>query len=243
MDIKLKNEFLLKWSDYFNNADLPMVFYFSEGTGNSLKHVPKSAYGCFICELAKVRNGIDLYFNSDTLTCRGAKRYSGYTDTLRADFEYFLSCGNERVEGERYVKEPEMVKQWQNSAQYIPIHQKNIVFKRWDKLTEEDNPEVVIFFAKPDVLSGLFSLYNFNNFEKNSIVTPFGAGCSSIIQFPYLEKNKAFIGMFDPSARKCVPKDELTFAFSFTKMEQMIESMDKSFLIMEAWKKIKNRIE
>jgi hypothetical protein len=33
-----------------------------------------------------------------------------------------------------------------------------IVFKRWDTLDEADSPEVVIFFAPPDVISGLFTL-------------------------------------------------------------------------------------
>ena len=243
MDQKLKNDFLSKWSTYFNHADLPIVFYYSDQAGNSEMHIPKSRYSCFICDLAKVRNGIDLHFNCDSVTCTGGKRYLGYSDKIRDDFEYFLSCGNERVAGERYVKEPEMVRQWINDAQFMPIHQKNIIFKRWDKLTEDDNPEVVIFFAKPDVLSGLFTLYNFNNFEKNSIVALFDSGCGSIVQYPYMEKNKAFIGMFDPSARKCIPKDVMTFAFSFTKMAQIIDSMDNSFLITDAWHKIKNRID
>jgi hypothetical protein len=34
------------------------------------------------------------------------------------------------------------------------------VFKRWDTLDEADSPEVVIFFAPPDVISGLFTLAN-----------------------------------------------------------------------------------
>ena len=37
-----------------------------------------------------------------------------------------------------------------------------IVFKRWDKLEKDDNPDVIIFFATPDVLSGLFTLSNYD---------------------------------------------------------------------------------
>jgi len=36
------------------------------------------------------------------------------------------------------------------------------IFKRWDKLAQEDDPEVVIFFAQPDVLSGLLTLMDFD---------------------------------------------------------------------------------
>lgn len=78
----------------------------------------------------------------------------------------------------------------------------NLVFKRWDKLEETDQPDVVIFFAKPDVLAGLFTLANFDQSEPNGTFTPFGSGCSSIIHHPYLEtitqRQRAVIGMFDP---------------------------------------------
>ncbi len=36
------------------------------------------------------------------------------------------------------------------------------IFKRWDMLDESDNPEVVIFFSQADVLSGLFTLANYD---------------------------------------------------------------------------------
>jgi len=42
-----------------------------------------------------------------------------------------------------------------------------VVFKRWDKLAESDRPDVVIFFARPDVLSGLFTLANYDEAEAN----------------------------------------------------------------------------
>ncbi len=91
-----------------------------------------------------------------------------------------------------------------------------IVFKRWDKLESPDEPEVVIFFAKPDVLSGLFTLANFEETEPNGVFTPMGAGCNSIVQQPYLEKSsmrpRGVIGMFDVSARPFVNWDELTFS-------------------------------
>jgi hypothetical protein len=113
-------------------------------------------------------------------------------------------------------------------------------------LQEFDVPAVVIFFAKPDVLSGLFTLANFDQTEPNSTFTPFGAGCGSIVHYPYLEKDKerprAVIGMFDPSARPCVPRDTLSFAVPMVKFEKMIQYMEVSFLITSTWKTIKKRI-
>jgi hypothetical protein len=78
------------------------------------------------------------------------------------------------------------------------------VFKRWDTLTAADAPEVVVFFARSDILSGLFTLANFDQVTSHGVVAPFAAGCGSIVQYPYLERYaempRAILGMFDVSA-------------------------------------------
>lgn len=247
MNTGLKEKFLELWSRYFGNAELPITFYYSKGNGGAELAAKPKGWNCLICELAKVRNGSSLVFNNDTLGCGGAIRYLGYTDKMRPEFEYFLSCGNEKMEGERYKRTPEIVRELMKNQHQLPIDGKNIVFKRWDKLTETDEPQVVIFFATPDVLSGLFTLANFDHAENNQVIAPFGAGCSSIVHYPYLEslsKNpKAVIGMFDPSARPYVKANEISFAVSFSKFEQMIGYMEESFLITDTWKIVKKRIE
>jgi hypothetical protein len=62
-----------------------------------------------------------------------------------------------------------------------------MVFKRWDNLIDDDHPEVVIFFATPDVLSALYTLSNFDRKDLNGVIAPFGAGCATIIQYPLME--------------------------------------------------------
>ena len=247
MKTGLKEKFLELWSRYFGNAELPITFYYTKGTGDAIPAEKPKGWNCLICELAKVRNGSSLVFNDDALGCGGAKRYLGYTDKMRPGFEYFLSCGNENMEGERYKRTPEIVKEMMKTQHQLPIDGKNIVFKRWDKLTETDEPEVVIFFVKPDVLSGLFTLANFDHVDNNQVIAPFGAGCGSVVYYPYQEINsdnqRAIIGMFDPSARPCVPANVLTFAVPFKKFEKMIGYMEESFLITETWKTVKKRIE
>ena len=73
-----------------------------------------------------------------------------------------------------------------------------------------------------------------------------GSGCSSIVSYPYLEKDsphpRAVIGMFDPSARPYVPEDVLSFSVPMTKLVTMIENMEESFLITDTWKKLRKRI-
>ena len=246
MKIELKENFIVLWKRYFGNAELPITFYYSTDDGGAEKAEKPKGRSCLICELAKVRGGRSVFYNIESLACGGARRYLGYTDKMRPGFEYFLSCGNDQMEGERYIKTPEMVKEFMRNQKTLPIEGKNIVFKRWDNLTENDNPDVVIFFAKPDVLSGLFTLANFDQTDPNGTITPFAAGCGSIIHYPYLEsmseRQRAVIGMFDPSARPCVPENTLTFAVPMKRFERMISYMEESFLITETWTAVRSRI-
>ncbi len=73
-----------------------------------------------------------------------------------------------------------------------------------------------------------------------------GAGCSSIIMYPWLEQQKndpkVILGMFDPSARKCVPPDVLTMAFPMKKFEKVIGYMEESFVITKTWDTVKKKI-
>jgi len=89
-------------------------------------------------------------------------------------------------------------------------------------------------------------LANFDEIDPNGVIAPFAAGCGSIIHFPFLQKEeenqKAVLGMFDVSARVCVPENELSFAIPMKKFEKMIGYMDQSFLITESWEKVRKKI-
>ena len=248
MDIEIRDQFIRQWRKYFNNAELPIIFFYSNKPDNAVLFTSSAKRSCLICELKKVRSGESLAFSSETIKCSGAKRYLGFTDKMRPNFEYFLSYGIENeMEGERYKRTPELVKELMKNQKKLDIPGKYIVFKRWDKLDESDAPDVVIFFATPDILSGLFTLANYDQSDPNSTISPFGAGCGSIVHYPYLEKDaerpRAVIGMFDVSARPCVPAGVLTFSVPTVKFTAMISYMDESFLITESWKEVQKRIK
>jgi len=88
---------------------------------------------------------------------------------------------------------------------------------------------------------------NFDESEPEGVFTPMGSGCSSIVSYPYLEKDsrhpRAVIGMFDPSARPHLPKDVLSLSVPMAKFITMIDSMEDSFLITDTWKKLRERID
>ena len=249
MDIKLKEKFLTLWKKYFNNAELPITFYYTNEAGRAEKVKPGSVARCVIGALEKVRDGQSLAFDVDAIGCPGGKKYLGFTDTLMPDFNCFLSCGIPgKLEGERYKKTPEMVQEFMEK--HMPAMKaagKYIVFKRWDKLDEADSPEVVVFFAEADVLSGLFTLASFDEAAQNMAIAPFGSGCASIVLYPYLEKDsdspRGVIGMFDVSARPFVPQDTLAFSAPMNKFSRMVDNMEESFLITPSWAAVRKRIK
>jgi hypothetical protein len=52
------------------------------------------------------------------------------------------------------------------TAPFYEAPAKYIVFKRWDQLSEDDDPDVVVFFAQSDVLSGLFTLVGYEEIRR-----------------------------------------------------------------------------
>jgi uncharacterized protein (DUF169 family) len=247
MDIEFKQRFIDLWTGYFPGADLPITFYYTDQEGRAELARPTKGHRCVICDLAKVRQGESRCFDVDAVGCRGGKRYLGFVQELSPNFEYFLSCGIPgELEGERYKKSPELVKEHLKHQPPFQAPGRYIVFKRWDRLTEEDDdPAVVVFFAPADVLSGLFTLANFDEADPYGVITPFGAGCASIVDYPYRElqseRPRAVLGMFDVSARPCVPPGVLTFAIPWPKFVRMVDNVRESFLITETWDKVRER--
>jgi uncharacterized protein (DUF169 family) len=247
MKTAFKEKFLTLWKKYFNDAELPIAFYYTDEAGRGEPVTEGSVPRCFIGALAKVRQGRSLAFEKESVGCAGGRRYLGFADSLMPNFEYFLSCGIPgQMEGERYKKSPELVKETMKAWPAFRAAGRYIVFKRWDNLAEADDPEVVIFFAEPDVLAGLFTLASFDEAGQNLVFAPFGSGCSTIVQYPYLEAGvpnpRAVIGMFDVSARPFVPKNALSFAAPMSKFGRMVENMPESFLITASWAKVQKRI-
>jgi len=247
MDMEIKERFLRLWEKYFNGAELPIVFYYVDEPGGVDVVKPPSGHRCIMADLSKVRAGKSLCFGAESIGCFGGKRYLGFSDEVMPNFEYFLSYGiTGKLEGERYKKTPRLVKQIIKRMPQFKAPNRFIVFKRWDMLEEIDEPDVVIFFACPDVLSGLFTLANFDEAEVNAVFAPFAAGCGSIVRYPYLEKTskhpRAVLGMFDVSARPFVPKEALSFSVPMVKFLRMVENIEESFLTTASWSKVRQRM-
>lgn len=248
MDAQFAEYFISHWKDYFAPAELPICYFYTDQVGQEEQKETMVKNRCLIGNLTRVREGFPFVYDATTPGCSGGKRYAGFTKKLRPKFEYFLSCGIPgELEGERYKKSPELVGEYLKRHPPFQAPGKYLVFKRLDRLTREEQPFAVIFFAKPDVLAGLFALANYDLVEADGVITPMGSGCASIINYPYFEaasgKPRCILGMFDVSARACVPENELTFTVPFERFSQMALYMDESFLITASWSAVRNRFQ
>jgi len=247
MDAKFAALFINRWNEYFSGADLPICYYYTDQVQEGDRKETTNVDRCLIGNLNRVQDGFSFVYDAKTPGCSGGKRYSGFSKKLRPHFEYFLSCGIPgELEGERYKKSPQLVEEYLKNHPPFEAPGKYLIFKRLDKLSQEENPFAVVFFATPDVLSGLFALANYDRSDPYGVITPMGSGCSSIISYPFQEASsehpRCVLGMFDVSARPCVPENKLTFAMPMQRFEQMVLNMDDSFLITNSWALIKKRL-
>ena len=249
MDISVKQHFLNRWGDYFPGADLPITVSYTDDVSPSESDTGTAGEGlhCLICDLTAACRGETRIFRRETIRCGGARRYLGFDADLRPDFACFLACGIPgEMERERYKRSPELVRRYLENQPLFEASGLGVMFKRWDSLEAGDTPEIVIFFVPPDVLSGLFTLANFDEVAPQAVIKPFGSGCSSIVYHPYRELHpehpRALLGMFDVSARPCAPPDVLTFAIPWPKLVDMVDQMDESFLTTSSWHKVSARI-
>jgi hypothetical protein len=248
MDMALKDKFMTLWKKYFNDAPLPITIYYTDKPAGAKIAEPSSIPQCIMGGFIKVQRGESLAIGINAVGCGGGMRFLGFTDNLGPNAENFLSCGVPgKSEGERLKKTPKIVKEYlEKNDPPFKAPGKYLVAKRWDKLEKADKPDIVVFFANPDVISGLFMLAGFDETEQNTVIAPWGSGCSYVVYHPYLElkskKPRSVIGMFDVSVRSFVPKDVLSLAIPMPKFTSMVENMEESFLITPSWAKIQKRI-
>lgn len=236
MDKNKIDYFIEKFREAFGDYVLPIVFCYSDEEEISSVF----SKGCFIGELGRVLNGEQIVFSKDNLTCGGGKVYCGFSEPL-PHIPNFVS------KKEKYKKTPEMVEDFLRKMNLSSIVENKIVFERIDKVKNPEKIIGVIFFATPDVLTGLISWTFYDTNISEAVSVPFGSGCSSIIAQTYLENRKngkrCFLGMFDPSARPQVNKNTLTYSIPMSRFSEMVETIDECCLTnSNAWIKVKERI-
>jgi len=231
-------EFIQNYKEVFGEkVQLPLLF------GYSAKPIADTEKigGCFFKVLQAARGGAPVSLSIEVIGCGGGKLYTGFTDMP------------ERVPGfvslkEKYKKTPELVVDYVNGLGMKRTEKQYLNFIRIDKAESFEGTEGVMFYATPDMLSGLCGWAFYDTNEPDAVVSKFGSGCSTVVSMTVVENEKkghrCFIGLLDPSVRPWVGKNELSFTIPFSRFVPMMETMKDTFLFgSHAWEKIKQRLE
>jgi uncharacterized protein (DUF169 family) len=247
--MKMDSKKYQKFHDRLGLKEQPLGAFFDNdkpGAGISPK---EKGHVCMFALLKRARQkGETVYFDAEHVGCFGGGYYMGFQATPMPNIEYFLSCGIPgAMEGERYIKTPEIAREYFASAQPRKAPANYCLFKPLDQLMNAEEPEVVIFFATPDVLSGLFTLTNYAAERMDAVRIPFSSGCGAILTHPLKEAEKknpqAILGSFDVSARPFVEPNILTLAMPTKLFLTLLDNQDESFLITPSWEMVRERIE
>jgi len=231
----------------FGMAEYPVLFRYTDSLPEGTMLPPEATRICVFALLAKTRaEGRPLALSASQYGCAGGGYYLGFLDQPREGIEYFLSCGIAgKMEGERYLKTPELARAYFARLPGRQAPKRYALFTRADMPHLPDDPEVVIFFASPDLIAGLHFLASFDR-NDDAVTTPFSSGCGAIVTLPLAEGERtdprAVMGLFDPSARPYVEKNLLTFALPYVLFNRMAGNIPESFLSTGTWGKIRKRI-
>jgi uncharacterized protein (DUF169 family) len=197
------------------------------------------------------------FFDRNSFGCPGGGTGLGFGDRYgNFRIECLLSTGNEEIaaqmgnrgsymsEGERFYRNSKLARKWVDSLPMTDVSTKYVVFKPWEKVTEQDEPELVVFFVNADQLSALVVMADFNRGTNQSVTAPFCAACQSIL-FGFAEAKKenprSVIGFFDISKRSIVDREILTLTVSLKMFQEMEASVEDSFLKLHVWRKLQER--
>lgn len=237
-----------KFYERLGLTEHPLGFFYSNDQPAQGITPKEKGHTCLIGLLRQARHkGETVYFDENHFGCEGGAYYLGFRPTPRPKIEYFLSCGLPgEMEGERYIKTPEIAREYFATTSPRKAPAQYAIFKSLDKLDAKEEPEVIIFFASPDVLSGLVVLTGFATERREAIRLPFSSGCGTIVTHPLKEaereKPHAILGMFDVSARPFVEENVLTLAMPTKLFWELLNNQEESFLITNSWKKVRERI-
>jgi hypothetical protein len=189
------------------------------------------------------------YISTEEYGCPGGVFYCSMMNPNLRFIEHYVTTGFDGtpVHGERYLPSPEAMRTFLDKVNPPKAPAKYCIFKPLSMFTDSEKPEFVIFFARPEVLTGLFVQTTFTTGDVDCVASPFGAGCTSIIAWPQYYKEqgieKAVIGGFDPSARKYMKTDELTFTVPLSLYQKMLAALPESMFSVEGeWPNVRKKV-
>lgn len=188
------------------------------------------------------------YFEAKRFGCVGGSFYLGFHKPQLETIAHYVSTGIPGVfEGERYLPSPEVTRRFFTEIDPRPAPARFCVFKPVSRFDGGQTPEVVTFFARGEVMGGLCTLASFVTGDFEVVVSPFGAGCSYLVTWPLrylsLGMQKAVLGGWDPSDRKFMKTDEMTFSMPYGMYAGFLAKWEQSFLATRTWEGVRKKID
>lgn len=209
-------------------------------------------WGNFSCVISHIwrarRMNKPVWFAEDQYGCPGGGFYLGYFKPQLEFIAHYVSTGIPGyVEGEFYLPSPQACRDFFNFVDPRPAPQPYAVFKPLNLFATDEEPELISFFCRPESMSGLYTLVAFTTGRWDAVVTPFAAGCTSLVSWPlyFLAQGQdvAVLGGWDVSARKFFKTDELSLTVSRSMFERMLAKFPESFLKTKTWEGAWKKIE
>lgn len=220
--------------------------------------------------------GKQAVFDRDTFGCPGGGTGLGFGNQYKnfpggeKGFCYFLSTGvngwgpgrhlaklakpfirkedyETVINGEGYLKNPELVRKFLECLPMMDVPNKYVVFRPLLQVdSEKEKPMVVVFLADMDQLSALVILANYNRGCNENVIIPMAAGCHSIGIYPFREamneNPRAVVGLVDISARvhlkRQLKSDVMSFTVPFNMFQEMETNVPGSFLDGNSWNEL-----
>ncbi|MCK8818081.1 DUF169 domain-containing protein [Natroniella sulfidigena] len=225
----------------------PVAILWSDQKPEDAIQFKEGRWGCVISLLSQASKGKIAAFDEKTCGCVGGAKGLGFKDYESGEIEHFLSDGEKcEREGEFYKKNPEYARKFIKSLPDIFVSTEYVIFKPLSKVEANEEPKAVVFLVNADQLSGLVTLANFDRPTKDNATIFFGAGCHStiieVLNQGLSEEPKGLIGLTDPSARKFIDQDLLSFSLPYQRFLELEDEVENSFLTKETWADIKERI-
>lgn len=226
----------------------PVAILWTDRKPDNALQFKEGKWGCVIAMLNAASKGKTAVFDRKTFGCGGGATGLGFKKYEFGFIEYFLSTGGVGGgEGEYYKKNPEFAREFVKSLPDLTVPTEYVVFKPLDQLSESESLEAVVFLVNPDQLSALVTLANYDRPTKDNVTIFMGAGCHStileVIAQARSENPKALIGLTDPSARKVIDKNVLSFSVPYKRFLEMESQVEESFLTKDTWMGLSERID
>jgi uncharacterized protein (DUF169 family) len=206
-------------------------------------------FSCVIGNIWRARKkGVPAYFDQARFGCLGAAFFLGYLKPQLERIVHYVSTGVPGIlEGECYLESPEVTRRFYETIDPRVAPARFCVFQPLSRFTGGEEPEVVIFFARAESISGLNQLATFVTNDFEAVMSPFGAGCANILTWPIKYRQwgllKAVLGGWDPSDRRFLKPDEITFAVPWKMFRRFTARWRESFLTKPAWGAVRKKID